>query len=289
MITQITQTFIKIMRYYMFREECGNIIIRMFIEQKPVDYGSELMEEGSYFEFLVSGSMGKAGVPPQPKWTKAGEKKPIDKRTTDDMAMPYKRAHVNAQRVKDVFKAVGLKMVAVNERLTKDLYQGDIDLIVECDRDLKWGGRSYKKGDRFVIDLKYSGLLDNRWEKMGWVWTPQQKEYHGTQARQYHYISGMDFFFFVVGNKNVEEEQEDGSKVFAPTDMRVFYVPVDQYMIDKHIEEGNKLFQNLQDYAEIGFVPRPSYQKCIKCPIKDSCKDKHVYPMPVEVDLMSSL
>ena len=267
---KISQSFIKSMREYLAGEECGNIIREQYIDGRLIDRKSEAMDEGSLFEYLLCGNLPKSGKIPIAQRTQKGE-----------LTMESKRAIHNAEVVKKLlFETWGLKIVKKGVKLTKGNQEGTIDLIVECNKDVVFGNRTWKKGDRFVIDIKYSGLLYDKWEKFGWAWSNIQKSYHGTQAKQYHYITGLPFYFLVVGNKNLLKDGE-----WQQTDIKMFYTPVDEHMIEHHLMEGNELMEKLNFYGADGLEPRPSYSKCVKCPLFETCPDKHTFPHPVEIDL----
>lgn len=282
MITKISQSFIKTMRAYVAGEECGNIVKAVYVDGQMIDYESESMDAGTYFEFITTGSKGKSGVEPQPAYMPSATKgKDPSTWSYEHMTANYRKAYINGVRTKKMLEDIGFKILHINHVITYGRFVGDLDLIVELTRDFG----KYKKGDRLVIDLKYSGLLYDKWNKHGWMWSDIQKEYHGTQARQYHHISQkLPFMFLVVGSSNKEI---DGDKLnFEATDMKFFDVEFEEWMIEKHVEEGNRLFDQFTTYAEIGFVARPEYSKCNKCPLKEKCNEKHTYPRPSIIQLV---
>jgi hypothetical protein len=268
----ITQSFIKTFREYLAGEECGNIVREEYIDGRLIERDSDSMAEGRYFEYVLTGALPKGNKVPEAMRTGKGE-----------LTMEYKRAEQNAKVVKELlFETWGLIIVKKGAPITKGRFEGTIDLIVECTFDMPDMG--WKKGDRFVIDIKYSGLLYDKWEKFGWMFSNIQKTYHGTQAKQYHYVTGLPFYFLVVGNKNILKEG-----TWQPTDIKMFYTPVDAHMIEQHLAEGNDLFDRLAFLGGEGLEARPSYSKCVKCPLNESCTDKHTYPIPVEIDLTLGL
>lgn len=277
MIERISQSFIKSMREYVAGEECGLVIKHQYVDGHLIDRKSKEMAEGSYFEYMLSGALPKNGVVPPRLMQKSG-KEPL---------MDYKRAEVNAERVKAYLVELGLKIIHVGKKYTKGRHEGTIDLVCECQRDVIFNdGTEWHIGDKIVLDVKYSGLLHDKWEKHGWQWSNIQKEYHGTQAKEYHYITGLPFYFLVVSNTNLEKENEEGVKEFLPTDLKLFHVPVDQHMIDQHLSEGNALYDKLKFESEMnGLTPRPSLVRCNKCPIREGCNDKHIFPHVEKVDL----
>lgn len=268
---RITQSFIKTMRDYKAGNECGLLVKHQYIDGNLIDRQSKAMAEGSYFEFLLSGALPKNGIEPKPVMMKSGK----------DMMQEYRRAKVNADRVMNFLTKMGLKIVKFGWKVTKGKFEGTIDLICECQKEFDFGnGIKWQIEDRIVIDVKYSGLIYNRWEKMGWEWSDIQKEYHGTQAIQYHFLTGLPFYFLVVSNTNKEE---DGT--FAATDVKLFHTPIDQDMIERHLTEANKLEEELKFDAEMGFVARPSMKRCGECPLFETCTEKHEWPHPEVIDL----
>lgn len=265
MIKRITQSFLKSFQDYESGEECGNIIKHQFVDEKLIERDSDAMAEGCYFEYKLTGALPKDGKVPEAKQTKTG------------FAMEYMRAAHNAEVVKKLlFELWGLKLIKVGKKITKGKHEGTIDILVEATKPMN----GWMIGDKFVIDIKYSGLLYDKWEKHGWMWSNIQKSYHGTQAKQYSYITGLPFYFLVVGNKNL---LKDG--VWQPTDIKLFSVPIDEHMMQTHVDHSVHLFEKFQLLGADGLEARPSYSKCNKCPLRETCDDRHDWPHPVVVDL----
>lgn len=289
MMKRISQSFIKTMREYLAGDECGNVVTHQYLEGKLLDRKSKEMAKGTYFEFLLSGALPKNGTIPVPEYmaTPLKNKKPQDLKVSD-MTADYRVVHVNAERVKKMlFVDMGLILISAGKKLVKGRFEGTLDLICECSKDITFdNGAEWKKGDRIVIDVKYSGLLYDRWNKLGWEWSNIQKEYHGTQAKQYNYVSDLPFHFLVVSSTNKEEDNEEGDgKVVGATMAKFFGVPVDDHMMETHLAEGNKLYDRLKLESEVGLVARPDYVRCQKCAIREGCKDKHTFPQVEIVDL----
>lgn len=285
MITRISQSFMKTMREYLSGDECGLIVAYQYVDGKLLDRESKEMAKGTYFEFLLSTALPKNGKIPLPEYmaTPLKNKKPQDLKVSD-MTADYRVVHENAIRVKKMLQEdLGLKFLHVGKKLVKGRFEGTLDLICECQKEIDFGnGIVWRVGDIIAIDVKYSGLLFDRWNKLGWEWSDIQKEYHGTQAKQYHYVSDLPFYFLVVSSTNKEET---GSSVVGPTQAKLFHTPVDQHMIDGHLFDGNKLLDRLKLEAEVGLVPRPDYVRCQKCPLRLECDKKHTFPQVQVVDL----
>jgi len=195
-----------------------------------------------------------------------------------DMLVGYREAHRSSALVKDYLHKMGLKMVSVGKTLTKGKFVGTLDLICEVVEVKE--GFTWSIGQKIVIDLKYSGLVGksgDRYNKHGWQWSKIQKEYHGTQAKQYHFVSGLEFYFLVT-----QSNQKEGDDPI----IKMFYVPVDEFMIEQHIMEANDLYTKFEFTARTtGFEPRPAFNVCADCVLFNECNDKHTYPHPELVDL----
>lgn len=275
MISKISQSFIKDFREYQAGGECGLIIQEKYVNDRLFeDDEPGAKEEGSYFEFMLSGALPKSGKVPKPVMMADG-KKPMAQ---------YRKAQVSAELIRVYLDRMGLKIVHIGPKWHKGRYVGTLDLVCQATRRLEFpNGLVIEEGEMIVIDLKYSGLIgpkSNDWRnKFGWQWSNRQKEYHGTQAIHYHFISGGLKFFFLV----TQSSQAEGEDPFVA----MFYIPVTQDMIDKHLDEGNRLFDRFEVLvkAEIPFVARPSLNKCKKCPLREECSFKYEYPVPEIIDL----
>jgi hypothetical protein len=284
MITKITQSFVVAARDYFAGQECGLLLKHQYVDGKLVGRKSKSLALGSYFEWLLSGALPKDGKVPMPVYMKTPLKKKLAKDLTiDDMTEPYRRAHFNAAAIKDIWQEMGLEIVRVGHKYEKGNQEGTIDLVMKCTKYIEFAdGTVWREGDFIVLDIKYSGLLYDRWERYGWAWSELQKEYHGTQAKQYGYITGLPFYFWVVSNTN---KMEDGEDEYPMPDIKLFRVPLDEFMIEQHLMEGNKLLERFKFESTVGFVARPSLVRCSKCPLVDTCESKHLFPHPETVDL----
>jgi len=278
------------MREYLAGGSCGRVIEEKYIKGRLLEDASPSMKRGTWFEFCLSGAVPKSGIVPQPEWMasalKSNKGSPVGL-THKDMYEPYRQAANDAKVVRGYMDAWGLKIIDVGKTLTRGRFRGTLDLIVECTRDLTFvddNGQqvTLKAADRFVIDLKYSDLLYDKWEKFGWAWSNIQKEFHGTQAKQYHYVSGLPFMFWVV-KPAAKEKNENGEN--NPPDCKVFFVPITEEMIEEHIAEGNRMHEQLELHAKMGMVARPSLKKCLECVLFAECDRKHTYPHPEVVNL----
>lgn len=263
MLKKITQSFIKDMREYLepVSSLCGHFMRYKWIEGKLLE-GSKEMKLGSYVEFKVTGALPKDKREPFPERTQSG------KLTAD-----YERAIENIKRIIMYFESMGFVQIQAGRTLHSGRFSGTIDVIMRATRTIKFDtGVVIKKDEEIIIDMKYSGMINERWNKHGWVWTDEQKKYHGTQAIQYHYIGKRRFFFLVCSSKNT-------------TDLKFFEVDVTDRDTTLHIDEANDLFGHFEIISQKGFEPRPSVSMCTDCILRNGCKDRHDYPHPILITL----
>ncbi len=275
MIKSITQSFIKDMQDYLDDKLCGNVLKEKWENDKLIDLDSDAVDLGCYFEYVLTliltgkGSLPKNNKVPQAKLTQAGKK------TTD-----YDRADKNANRVAKYINAMGLVVIDAGLKLEKDGYSGTIDLICKAKKTVysSTGNVLIAEGEIIIIDLKYSGLLENKWEPMGWAGLLMdgfhiQKEYHGIQAKQYSYVGELPFFYLVTHSKN-------------ETDIMFFRVPISEEMIGRHLEHGKYLYDQFVFLSGTNQIkPSPEVATCLKCPLFATCEDKALFPLPKTVTL----
>lgn len=261
MTSKITFSFMSDMVDYYAEKLCGNIVREKWVNDRLIELDSDAAELGCYFEYYFTllvtgkGSLPKNGLVPQRKMYKDGSK-PL---------APYALAEVNAKRLKGYFEKMGIKVLSAGRKVTKGKFQGTLDLVVEME------------GKTMIFDLKYSGLLDNKWEKFGWgamlfEGDNTQKSYHGMQAKQYSFLMDLPFAFVVVSSTN-------------EYDMEMFLVANALENQQEHIDMGNHLFEKFKFDASIGFDARPDLSTCNKCPLRGECTDKYEYPRFKEVVL----
>lgn len=240
---KISQSLIKDWLAYKRREVCGSVIKSRWIDKTWVRewQDSETMALGRYFEFLINGER-PSGYKSDPE--------PKKYKTKDQLLAPYELAHKKADQVKELMKNTGLEIVSGQKYFERDDLEGTCDLI--CDF----------KGEMVVVDIKYSGLIDDRWSKFGWNWSDEQKIEHGIQAKQYAYITGYDFYFLVVSSGKDKE-------------VRLFKPIITPEMLENH---KNLAYQTRKELTEAhmtgSLVDYPSHGRCGSCPIRKNCDNR---------------
>jgi hypothetical protein len=278
----ITQSFIKSLFEYKVGRECG-----LQFEAKYV-FGmefpsSDAMKLGQWFEYMCTGQKTKFGHIPEavrlkPKKATKKQIEDIEVTTFDIEGVPhvqgelskkYKDALEHVKAFKQMIEANDYEIVATGERLVdKELgIQGDVDVTVRK----KGEGEDGKK---IFIDTKFSGLLDNKWDDLGWA--DESLEYKDKimiQAVHYKLLGFQkygyepDFFFWVFSSTNT-------------TDRKNIKVVVDEDKFFEHqtiIKQARTEFEKQQSK---GWVARPNPKRCGECLLKSKCA--HFIELPQE-------
>ena len=258
---KITKSFLNDFISYKKGEECGVLIKHKWVDGKLLP-PTKVQQLGSYFEYLVSKALPKDGNIPKPECKKDG-----------GLYADWQLAYENADRVKKVIDDLGFEIVHAGLKTTKGRFEGTIDIIARAKNTIILNGITIQKGDLVIIDLKYSGLLYDKWSPYGWMWTDQQKEHHEVQAIQYHFLwDKIPFFYLVCSSRNTD-------------DLELFYISINDEDIERHIYRANALVEEFTMMQLSGFEARPSYSKCRKCPLFATCTEKYVLPQPIKISL----
>jgi hypothetical protein len=233
---------------------CGLLFKAKYIDKNVFTIPSDSMKEGIFFEYLATGSLPKNGMIPEPDRTLKGV-----------LTAAYERVTKAADFFKDIIEHHNIKLIETSYVLQTDIAIGTIDIWAE------WNG------EPCIIDLKYSGLINDKWSDIGWN-TDSLSEKHSLmiQGVHYRYLSrealGLDvpFYYFIFNQKDA-------------TDMKIIRQEIDEDQFPQHEEDIKKTLVILQSELNKGFKAVPNYSNCKSCPLFDTCKEKEEYPTPVTV------
>lgn len=258
---KISQSFLKDYNEYKGKNICGIQFKAKHFDNVEFPT-SEAMDLGNYFEYLATGCLPRNGVVPEPRLSYAGTKR-------ETISAPFKRAMQSAELFKKIKEEYNLKINEVGLKLQSKYKNGILDI---------WGELN---GRPCIIDLKYSGLIDDKWADTGWdVESLHYKEKLLVQAIQYKMLvkenynlnyDEFDFYFMVFSSKEVNN-------------VKLIRINVDEdsYNIhETHIESVYKQI-NAMD-IEKDFVAYPSLKRCSNCPLKESCEYKSNIPLIEDV------
>lgn len=247
---KLSQSLIKTLFDYKIGNECGKRIEAQYLEGKQLE-SSDVMELGNYFEFICTGSVARDGHTPVLQTTSKGEP-----------TAPYKRALAQKENFDRVMDHYGFKLIGIDHHFNHDECSGIADIIAE------------RNGEKCIIDLKFSGLLNNKWEETGWAdESIETKDKLMIQAVHYKMLAeeewgifNIPFYFMVFSNSNEVEH-------------KIFQVECDEESIYQHRQNVAFAKGYLDKLLVQGFEPRPSLMKCNKCALSDTCEHSTKVPL----------
>lgn len=256
---KISQSFLK--DYSDYRSDFTNIC-GLQVRAKYFDgvnfFSSEAMELGNYFEFVATGCLPRDGHIPTARKVYKGTPK-------EKLATPYERANESAKLYKKIIESYGIEVIEVGMKLETDKMNGIADIYA------KWNGRYC------FIDLKYSGLLENKWDERGWELNSlPDKHKLMIQGVQYtiladeclaHNPEDFDFFYFVFSSQD-------------PLKAKIIHQVIDPDTIELHKNNVDFVYKQLQKYPlDKIFKAKPSLENCAGCAIAKTCAHKTELPL----------
>jgi hypothetical protein len=260
-VKKISQSFLKDYNEYKGKNLCGLQFKAKHFDniQFPT---TEAMDLGNYFEYMATGSLPRNGIVPEPRLSYAGTKR-------ETISTPFKRALESAELFKKIKKEYNIEIENIGLKLETDNKNGILDV---------WGKLNNRP---CIIDLKYSGLIDDKWSETGWdVESLHYKEKLLVQAIQYKMLvkenfkldyDDFDFFFLVFSSKEVNN-------------VKLIRVNIDEDAFKVHETHINSVFKQINAMdIEKAFIPYPSLKRCFKCPLNESCEHKSDIPLIEDV------
>ena len=245
----ISQSFLKEFNKYKLGETCGLQVKAKYIDNNYPRISSEVMELGNFFEFMATGSLPRDGHIPV-----AGVVyKNTAKQRLDDK---YQRAMDSAVFFKKIVEFYGIEIKETGKVITQDGMTGILDIYAE------WNGRVS------IIDTKYSGLLYDRWNEMGWD-IDSLPEKHNLMLQPVQYkilmslelgipVEDIDFYFFVFSSTN-------------SNDAKIIKVVNDETTIEQHHLAIKFVKRELAKPIDIIFKAKPELLRCLDCALNKEC------------------
>ena len=258
---KISQSLIKAYVDYLNQKECGLFFKANYIDKDPAAQRepSDAMKAGIYFEYLCTGALPKSGEIPEPEMSYKGTAR-------EKLSAPYERVVESAAIFKRIIETYNIKIKEVGYSLKTDELSGVIDIYAE------WDGRDV------FIDLKYTGLIDDKWNEMGWE-TDSLHMKDSLMIQGVHYkllaerclnIKDIPFYYFVFSSSD-------------PNNVKIIKQEVDDSKMQNHVVAINNVFSKMKNDLNNGFIPYPTLVRCSKCPIAYKCLHKVDVPLVDEV------
>lgn len=241
---------------------CGLKIRKQYFEKIPAE-SSEAAKLGIYFEYLVTNYVREGDAIPQPKMVYKGT-------TKEKLAVDYERAQESSVMAKAILKKHGIEILQVGEYMKHDGCSGISDI------------RAMWNGEECIIDLKYSALIDDKFNEYGWhteslVYKPKQllqPIHYKYLVKHIHGIDDIPFYYFIFSSKDPKKAKIIKTNI-QPEHVQLHeevYIPKIKSYIEFHYKNPEKL------------EARPQYIRCLECPYFDSCDKKAEVPLIEKID-----
>lgn len=292
-----------LIRYFLYRgnyiDHCPARIKEEYYDKTIPEIVTEPMTKGKFFETLVLGK-GKEGEVvtdlPRKIISETQKKKGIEigEKKIDQVRIEYQ-----AEKAKELAKTYFIHINSINTQIKiykqwkekNVILVGNIDLFSTVLFDFK-----KTTPDLAIIDLKLTADLENTW---GAYCYGNPHELDMIQGKMYHYlVRDIDLNLNHIYNpfNRLKEVFHEGVQNIAKNGTLWFLLWVFDYKKDienldnKFIsykwtqdreqelhEDIRKVVEFVKRYNDIGWYCNPTYLLCKKCPLKDSCKEVHVY------------
>lgn len=255
MSIKISQSMMKSYVDYLNGEECGLLFKAKYIDKNVETPPSASMKEGIYFEYLATGALPRTGIVPEPERTAKGE-----------ITTNYLRIQRAAKFFREIISHHKITILKVGYVISTDDMTGITDIFA------LWNQK------KCIIDLKWSGLLDDKWNELGWE-TESLPMKDSLMIQGVHYkllakealgIEDIPFYYFVFNSKD-------------ETDMKIIHQNVDPDKFHFHKQNVLKMKAAIEKELSTGFKAYPDYRKCKDCPLNAKCNSKQSFPSITEV------
>jgi hypothetical protein len=251
----ISQSFLKEFAEYKSGNTCGLQVKAKYIDGIKFP-SSDLMEYGNAFEYLATGSIPRDGHIPQIEKVYKGTAR-------ESVSTQYQKIIESAELFNKIIKHYEIEIIDTGRVVTQDGMTGIMDIVAKYNNKI------------CIIDTKYSGLIDDKWNELGWN-LDMLPEKHNLmlQPVQYKILlskelecepEDIDFYFFIFSSKEV-------------MDVKIIKVNVDELTIANHLTTVEWVKAELEKPIDKVFKAKPQLKRCFECPIKDNCKFKVEVP-----------
>ena len=242
-MTKVSQSIMKALEKLTKNKICGKKFEAMYLKNKSMP-PTPPMQLGNWFEYTATGQLPRDGNIPLPKTLKSGK-----------LGVDYVRMESQVENYKNMIKENGFEVVNTGYAFHKNkLATGISDVMAR------------KDGRLCIIDIKTSGLLDDRWNEMGWELESLEGK-HNLMVQAVHYKTlaeeefgeEVDFYFAVFSSKN-------------EYDCLLIKVNIDEASMQQHYVGILKSHKYLGKMEKIGFSPSKKYRECVKCFLSNECE-----------------
>lgn len=256
---KISQSFMKAYVDYANKQSCGAFFKARYIDkdEEATTPTSDAMKLGIYFEYLCTGALPRDGVVPEMEYAYKGQAR-------ERVSAPYLRAQQSAELFHAIIKNYDIKIKEVGLKLSTTDMNGVVDIYAD------WAGKPV------FIDLKYTGLIDDKWNESGWEINSLslkdslmvQGVHYKILAQECLGIENIPFYFFVFSQTD-------------PKNIKIIEENVDESRLAGHKSSVQVLLSKLP-YER--YEPLPTVFRCFQCPLNHKCPHAVDYPLIERVD-----
>jgi hypothetical protein len=264
-VPKISQSLMKSYVDYLNQKECGLLFKANYIDKDPdaQKEPTDAMKYGIYFEYLCTGALPKSNIIPEPEMVYKGK-------VNEKLSAPYERVFESAKLFNHIIEHYKIKIKQVGLSLQSEYNGVAINGIVDIFAE--WDGKDV------FIDLKYSGLIDDKWSETGWdLDSLHMKDSLMIQGVHYKILAekclnivDIPFYYFVFSSTD-------------PNNIKIIKQEVDESKSQSHLVAISNISEKLKSNIQYGFNPLPSLVRCSKCPIAHKCESRVDYPLIDEV------
>lgn len=249
-IPKLSQSLVKSLFDYKNDEECGLKIEASYIN--GINFASnDVQELDNYFEYICTKQLPRDNHTPIAKMLKNGNK-----------SLPYVRMDKQKENYENIMKSYNWEVEKTGFSFTNPKYSGIADIIA-LDKNIK---SKDKNKQRIIIDLKTSGLLNDKFSKWGWAdesieekWDLLIQAIHYKMLAKFEFgIEDIPFYFMIFSNKNDYE-------------CKIFEINIDEATRYQHFQNLENIKKYLDKCIKEGFKPKPSLLRCNRCLMNKSC------------------
>jgi hypothetical protein len=242
-------------------KSCGLEIRYKYFEKIKVP-STDVQRLGIFFEYMATGYKHPNDPIPQPDLVYKGTPK-------EKLAADYERAVESAALFREMMKNYNIEPIAYGEYMLYDGCSGISDIYA------KWNG------EECIIDVKYSGLFDDKFSDYGWHTeslpykskTMLQPIHYKYLSRKLKNIEDIPFYFWIFHSK-----QSDKAKIIKTN------IDLQHINLHEEITIGKmKKYINYHYNNPEALEARPNYIRCKDCAFYDMCDKKATVPTIEEI------
>jgi hypothetical protein len=291
---KVSQSLIKGLQDYILGKECGYVFKAKYLDSRfDLFPPSDAQNVGAWFEYMATGSIPKNGAVPQPEYMKRNK----DENGNPELTAPYRLMKKQVDNFNKMIEMYGFEILRVGEDVKVLLpnsmeefgfevfLTGTLDIRARATKDIyaEYGEFRKKKkvlvakeGQVVIIDLKATGLLEDKWSEFGWqLDNLGNKTKLITQPIHYKYIDMLNFgeeppFLFLLFSTTNE------------LDARIIDFRLDESTFDRHLDDIKNTVLRVAEINKYGVKALPNLKKCTECPLAPNCQFKAEVP-PISV------